>query len=234
VFSRLIIRYTLIFLGICVPHSLNGVAHISHSKYALPQHARPLIIVDPGHGGSDEGATSGGAIEKELALTTSVLLRNYLYELGYRVIMTRHKDLYIPLDRRVSIANRTHATLFVSLHYNSASSSEAYGAEVFYCGSGNPFRVKQSKKLASLVLKQLILQANLLSRGIKRGNFYVIRHVKTPAILVEGGFITNSKERFHLLHDTKHLERIARGVALGVDQYIKWNQSTFKPPYKVK
>src|SRR5580692_734960 len=72
-------------------------------KISVQQHAKPLIILDPGHGGSDEGAKIHYFMEKKLTLMTSLLLRKYLNEMGYRVIMTRSKDVFIPLQRRVSI-----------------------------------------------------------------------------------------------------------------------------------
>ena len=99
---------------------------------SLPQHAKPLIILDPGHGGSDEGAKIHFFMEKSLTLMTSLLLRKHLNELGYRVIMTRSKDVFIPLYRRVSIANKTKAALFVSVHFNSSPSPDAHGIEIFY------------------------------------------------------------------------------------------------------
>ncbi len=190
-----------------------------------PQHAKSLIIIDPGHGGPDEGAKMKTIMEKKLALQTSFFVRRYLYELGYRVIMTRSKDSFIPLARRVSIANNTHAALFVSVHYNSSPSPEAYGVEIFYCHSGNSKRVQESKKLAALTLKQLTFQTNAFSRGVKSGNFYVIRESSVPAILVEGGFITNDQERSNL-KDLKYLEKIGKGIALGIDTYLRSCSST--------
>lgn len=189
-------------------------------KIALPQHAKPLIILDPGHGGSDEGAKVHYFMEKRLTLMTTLLLRKYLDEMGYRVIMTRSKDVYIPLHRRVSIANKTKAILFVSVHYNSSPSSEAHGIEVFYNGSGDQKRVQQSKKLAASVLGELTGHTQALSRGVKNGNFHVIRETTMPAILVEGGFMTNPDERTQL-RDKKYLEKIAKGMALGIDKYLK-------------
>lgn len=189
-------------------------------KISLPQHAKPLIILDPGHGGSDEGAKVHYFMEKRLTLMTSLLLRKCLDEMGYRVIMTRSKDVFIPLDRRVSIANKTKAALFVSVHYNSSPSSSAHGIEVFYNGKGDQKRVQQSRKLAGAVLKELTTQTHALSRGVKNGNFHVIRETSMPAILVEGGFMTNFEERSNL-RDKSYLEKIAKGIAQGIDKYLK-------------
>ena len=189
-------------------------------KISVPQHAKPLIILDPGHGGTDEGAKIHYFMEKRLTLMTTLLLRKYLNEMGYRVIMTRSKDVFIPLHRRVSIANKTKAVLFVSMHYNSSPSPDAHGIEIFYHSGSDHKRAQQSKEVGSLVLKELIGQTHALSRGVKNGNFHVIRETAMPAILVEGGFMTNIVERSNL-RDKKYLEQIAKGVALGIDKYIK-------------
>jgi N-acetylmuramoyl-L-alanine amidase len=186
---------------------------------SLPQHAKPLIILDPGHGGSDEGAKIHFFMEKSLTLMTSLLLRKHLNELGYRVIMTRSKDVFIPLYRRVSIANKTKAALFVSVHFNSAPAPDAHGIEVFYY-NGNQPRARQSRALSQLILKELIAQTHALSRGVKAGNFHVIRDTSMPAVLVEGGFMTNKEERSNL-RDKEYIDKIAKGIALGIDKYLK-------------
>ena len=189
-------------------------------KISVPQHAKPLVILDAGHGGTDEGAKVNYFMEKRLTLMTTLLVRKYLEEIGYRVIMTRSKDVFIPLHRRASIANKTKAVLFVSIHYNSSPSSDAHGIEVFYYGGNDPKRAQQSRKLATSVLSDLVHQTNALSRGVKNGNFYVIRETHMPAILIEAGFMTNTEERANL-RDKRYLEKIAKGISLGIDKYLK-------------
>jgi N-acetylmuramoyl-L-alanine amidase len=189
-------------------------------KISVPQHAKPLIILDAGHGGADEGAKVHFFMEKRLTLMTTLLLRKYLNEMGYRVIMTRSKDVFIPLHRRVSIANKTHAVLFVSIHYNSSPSPDAHGIEIFYHGGSEHKRVQQSRQLGQSILGELISQTHALSRGVKSGNFHVIRETSMPAVLVEGGFMTNLQERSNL-RDKKYLDKVAKGVALGIDKYLK-------------
>jgi N-acetylmuramoyl-L-alanine amidase len=186
---------------------------------SLPQHAKPLIILDPGHGGSDEGAKIHFFMEKSLTLMTTLLLRKHLNELGYRVIMTRSKDVFIPLYRRVTIANKTKAALFVSVHYNSAPSPDAHGIEVFYY-NGSHHRASQSRRLSHLILKELISHTHALSRGVKAGNFHVIRDTTMPAVLVEGGFMTNKEERSNL-RDKEYIDKIAKGIAHGIDKFLK-------------
>src|SRR5262249_40428708 len=98
----------------------------------------------------------------------------FLEELGYRVIMTRSKDVFISLQGRVSVANKTKAVLFISIHYNSAPSAEAHGIEVFYAG-GRSKRGEQSRVFARSVLTEVVDQTKALSRGVKVGNYHVLR-----------------------------------------------------------
>lgn len=187
---------------------------------SIPQHAKPLVILDAGHGGSDEGAKVHFFQEKKVALSTVLLLKKYLDEMGYRVILTRSRDVYIPLHRRVSIANRTRAILFVSVHYNASQSREAKGIEVFYCPGEDMWKTQASKKLASSILSHLVNHTQADSRGVKAGNFHVIRETQMPAVLVEAGFITNLEER-SFLRDKNYLEKVAKGIAVGIDKYLK-------------
>lgn len=181
---------------------------------------KPLIVIDAGHGGTDEGAKVNTFMEKKIALTTSLLAKKHLEELGYRVILTRSRDIYLPLPRRTTIANKTNGSLFVSVHFNSSPSSEARGIEIFYYDSKEMWRTRASKRLASCILGGVIGQTDAHSRGVKQGNFHVIRETEMPAVLVEGGFITNKDERAKL-RERAYLDRLAIGIAQGIDKYLR-------------
>lgn len=181
------------------------------------------IIIDPGHGGTDRGARAKTPFceEKRVCLQTSRLVKKYLDQLGYHVVMTRTTDVYIPLPRRVEIANQARASLFVSVHYNASRNPTAQGIEVFYCDSKEEkVRTASSKKLADSILSRVIRRTSATSRGVKKGNLFVIRETSMPAVLVEGGFISNLDERSNL-KDHEYLDKIARGIADGIDQYFK-------------
>jgi N-acetylmuramoyl-L-alanine amidase len=183
----------------------------------------PTIILDVGHGGTDRGARAHVPYceEKKLCLLTARLVRQYLDRLGYHVVMTRNTDDFVSLPKRVEIASQAHGNIFVSVHFNSSRSSEAEGIEVFFFdGKENKTRTGASKKLADSVLSKLIRRTRANSRGVKKGNFYVIRETSMPAILVEGGFISNPTERV-LLKSRDYQEKIARGIADGIDAYFK-------------
>jgi len=188
----------------------------------------PMIVIDAGHGGTDMGARAKEPYceEKKITLTTARLVKKYLVQLGYRVVMTRDSDANISLARRVEIASQADADLFVSVHFNSTRTQSVHGIEVFFSeslptdGSVHPSRVTSSRKLADAILPRLIEWTEAVSRGVKRGNFYVIREATMPAVLIEGGFISNQEERTKL-RTREFQEKIARGIAEGVDAYFK-------------
>jgi N-acetylmuramoyl-L-alanine amidase len=191
----------------------------------------PVVVLDVGHGGTDRGARGHLPYceEKKLCLLTARLVKQYLDQLGYRVVMTRNTDAFIPLPRRVEIANQAQGNIFVSVHFNSSRSPEAQGIEVFFHdGRDDRTRANASKKLADAVLSRVIRRTAASSRGVKKGNFFVIRETSMPAILVEGGFISNPDERV-LLKSRDYQEKIARGIADGVDQYFKARWKKSKP-----
>ncbi|MCK4934219.1 MAG: N-acetylmuramoyl-L-alanine amidase [Simkaniaceae bacterium] len=184
------------------------------------KHRGGLIIVDPGHGGFDRGAACFSCVEKTLTLSTAQMIKKYLNALGYKVVMTRTRDNFISLKKRASIANTTNAKLFLSVHYNSAKSTSASGIEVFYYDSKNKWKRSSSEGLAKNILSEMIQSSGAVSRGVKMGNFHVLRESRMPSVLIEGGFITNQKERDKLL-DIKYQEMIAKSIADGVDSYLK-------------
>jgi N-acetylmuramoyl-L-alanine amidase len=201
--------------------SLHGVQGSYEASSSVSTSAlKPLIVLDAGHGGTDEGAKVNAFMEKKLSLTATILVKKHLEEMGYRVIMTRSRDVYLPLPRRVSIANKTKGSLFVSVHFNSSPSTEAQGIEIFYFDSKELWRTRASKRLANCILGRIISQTDAHSRGIKQGNFHVIRETDMPAVLVEGGFMTNREERGKL-REREYLDKLAVGIALGIDKYMR-------------
>ena len=179
----------------------------------------PLIVIDAGHGGSDEGAKVQTVMEKRITLTTALLAKKHLEKMGYRVILTRSRDIFVSLPKRSAIANKSKAAAFVSIHFNSSPNRSAKGIEIYFYDAKDPSRSRASKKLANTVLYEIVDQTAAVSRGARKGNFHVVRETTMPAVLVEGGFMTNYDERF-LLKDRKYLEKIAKGIALGVQKFL--------------
>jgi N-acetylmuramoyl-L-alanine amidase len=179
-----------------------------------------LVVIDPGHGGYDLGARMAACDEKSLSLSTALLVKKYLTEMGYRVILTRSRDSFLPLEKRAAIANETKSKLFVSIHFNAAKNPVAKGIEVFFHASEDKIKSGFSKKLAARVLSKIIDKTMAESRGVKEGNFYVIRETRMPSILIEAGFMTHPEE-LHLLKDINYRDKIARGIAEGIESYFK-------------
>jgi len=185
---------------------------------------KSFIIIDPGHGGHDVGTQSTGKPryqEKSLNLVTAQFVKSYLQQMGYRVLMTREDDRFISLEKRTKMANEQKPVLFVSIHYNSAPSAEAQGIEVFYYQSQeNKMRTNKSKKLAQAILQYTLIETHAKSRGVKQGNFAVIRETNMPAILIEGGFLTNESE-MQKIKDPAYLKKMAKGIVEGINEYLK-------------
>lgn len=176
--------------------------------------ANKLIVIDPGHGGTDPGAISGGYIEKNMNLKLSLAIRKSLIDYGYDVQMTRITDVYVGLNDRAMIANNKNADLCISVHHNSFTSSAAYGTEVYYTteymdsnirnkiiaqGKKDPntthtSKVAESKKLSDKFAPLLSSATGLYNRGSKAMNLCVGRNTYMPFILLEAGFITNSTD----------------------------------------
>lgn len=199
----------------------------SPPPFVCPQmdkrNSKYLIVIDAGHGGDDFGAHSNHRPyyqEKHLNLSTANLVKTYLSQYGYQTVMTRTRDLFISLDKRAAFANGKKPDLFVSVHYNSAPSKEAEGIEVyFYRSEKDKIRTKESKLLAQCVLEDVIENTRAKSRGVKHGNFAVIRETNMPAILIEGGFLTNDRE-MEKIKDPVYLKKLAWGIAKGIHEYI--------------
>lgn len=226
IFNKSVVLFFLCMIGMIAhaPRVFSAdMAAARDSAYRLAQNPgikHPLIVLDAGHGGTDEGTKVNALKEKRLTLVTVFLIKKYLEEMGYRVALTRGRDIFLSLPKRVSIANKSKATLFVSVHYNSAPSVDAHGIEIFYYDSKEIWRSRASKRLAHCLLHRMIDQTEAASRGVKAGNFHVIRETAMPSVIVEAGFITNQKER-QKLKDREYIDRVALGIAQGIDKYIK-------------
>jgi N-acetylmuramoyl-L-alanine amidase len=173
------------------------------------------VVIDAGHGGHDKGGQWGLVYEKHLALDTSVRLENHLKAMGFHTVMTRRSDYFISLPQRVSIGNRYKNAIFVSVHYNYTWKQGVSGIETFYHSAA-------SKRLAQLVQTGMLNRVRGVNRNAKFARYYVIRNSNIPAILVEGGFVSNTSER-NRLKSGWYRDAIARGVADGIQRYRRGN-----------
>lgn len=166
------------------------------------------VVIDPGHGGHDNGGKIGNVFEKFLAFDVSLRLERYLNGKGIRTELTRRSDVFVPLGDRAAQANRIPGSIFVSIHFNWVSYGGPSGTETFYCGS-NGF------PLANAIQSTIAAGLGTPNRGVKFARYKVIRDCRVPAALMEGGFISTAKERSRIL-DPKYRQRLAELMGDGI------------------
>jgi len=206
-------------------------------------HELPVIVIDPGHGGNDEGAKRGGVLEKNETLDVARRLSAILHAYNLRTIMTRDSDRYVPLPERVDVANRIDNAIFVSIHFNDSNSRSVEGVETYYSDQKVPAQhewtwvgffndstssTDESEALAGYIQVALVSKTNTADRGIKSRRLFVTRNTRCPSALVEAGFLSNSIERA-LLDNGDYRERLAGGIASGIIEFIK-NQPQYTTP----
>lgn len=170
------------------------------------------IVIDPGHGGKDPGASGNGLVEKEIVLDVSKRVNSKLFNSLAKVVMTRESDTYPTLEARVNQAEKSGADMFVSIHVNSFTSGAASGTETWY---DSTYAAAASKELAEEIQKELVKALGTNDRGVKEGGFYVVKHTKMPSVLVELAFISNSSDADKLASNTyrqKAADAIYRGI----------------------
>ena len=176
--------------------------------------AGKVIMIDPGHGGHDPGASTEDAIEKKINLSVALKLRDMLVQAGATVIMTRDTDVYTSLTDRSSLANRIMPDVFISIHSNSAWAVTAAGSESYY----NNLEFF-SKQLATFVLDELVKVTGQTRRRVEFGDLHVVRETFMPSTLIELGFISNAAERARLISD-EYQDKAALGIFNGLEKYF--------------
>jgi N-acetylmuramoyl-L-alanine amidase len=179
------------------------------------------IMIDAGHGGSDPGASgysSNGTklVEKELVLDMSKRIQSRLTSTMSKVLMTRTGDTYPTLNERVTKANNSGADIFVSMHVNSYSTSSPHGTETWW---NSTYESADSKLLAEEIQKELIATLGTYDRGVKHGDFRVIKDTKIPSVLVEIAFVSNKGDA-DLLADPAFRQKAADAVYRGIISYF--------------
>ena len=196
------------------------------------------VVVDPGHGGYDKGQVSRCGYEKDFALDVARKLRPLLVSKGLRVIMTREGDYFVPLEVRAQIANKARDSIFVSIHFNASNDDpNATGFEIFsFTPRGAPSTSDsavapsalstqpgsavdaQSTALSACIYHSLLGHLPEYDRGIKRARFAVLRLTKVPAVLIEGGFLTEQGQ-CKLIARKEWRAKLAHAVSVGIESY---------------
>jgi N-acetylmuramoyl-L-alanine amidase len=177
------------------------------------------VMIDIGHGGSDNGASGNELIEKDINLKVGIMLYNYLSQYDVEVRTTRNSDVTLSNDVRVELVNSYNPDLCVSVHHNAASAAEARGAEVIHAHYD-----EYDDKLANEILANMATigmpKRRIFTKLNSRGDdwYYMIRRIwdtNTHAIIVEGGFVTNAEDAALLKSDDfLKLESVAIGSAI--------------------
>jgi N-acetylmuramoyl-L-alanine amidase len=196
------------------------------------------VVLDPGHGGHDKGAVGRYGYEKNFALDVARKLRPLLQAKGLRVIMTREGDYFVPLEVRAQIANAARDSIFVSIHFNATDRDpNATGFEIFsFTPRGAPSTSDtslalsalnmqagstvdtQSMALSSCIYHSLLGHTPEFDRGIKRARFAVLRLTRVPAVLIEGGFLTERGES-ELIAKSDWRTKLAQSISVGIQNY---------------
>ncbi len=203
----------------------------------LPQSM--IIVLDPGHGGHDNGAICNSIKEKNITLDIAQRVAKKLTDCGHKVILTRNVDNFITLDQRTNIANQQKASIFVSIHCNSAESKTANGIETFVLtpyGQPSYNRVKTASCdfkrcinnkfdqtnliLAYNIQKTLVERLRANDRGIKHSRFHVLKALNCPGILIECGFLSNLNDR-QKLSSEKYRQALAGAIFEGIIKFSK-------------
>ena len=211
-----------------LPHS-----PLSHHKKAEPF---ALVILDPGHGGQDSGARAGSVLEKDLTLDVVQRVDRLLGAQGISTLLTRTGDSYVSLSERAQLINRASKAIVVSVHFDEGPRPDVSGIETYFAAQQNtgvptiaswlPFLQKianvqanvESQSLAQFIQQQLVAKTQAINRGTKAEQFYVLANVRHPAVLVEGGFLTNKNE-IGKLAVANYREQLAVAISDGILKY---------------
>ena len=235
VLTKKIFLYHSVVIILCILFiTLFTIFLMAHSDYPVD------IVIDPGHGGIDGGTTNNGILEKEINLSIAKKLKTHLEAKGYKVVLTRDKDISLEkmsslsggrhvkdLNARVSIINKSNAKLFLSIHMNcQLKDAGADGSYVLYSD-----KLPQNKAISYCIQRAL---NSIVIDGQKRtihnpqtADFYILRNTKVPGALIEAAFLSNDRERELLLTDDFR-ETISKSIANGIEQFLNEPSNTSK------
>ena len=194
-----------------------------------------VIFLDPGHGGKDPGAQYLGLKEKDLNLQVSQQLKTKLESLGYKVIMSRSSDVYLDfITERSRMSNETNADMFISIHFNATGHGLDSGEDGIQTYTylptenipsvinkkwhDNPTRLKYSYKLGSYIHQSVLATTQAKDAGLLAKSFAVLRETNKPAVLLELGYMDDSKES-QKIRTKEYQQKLVDGIVQGIQQY---------------
>ena len=188
---------------------LCGILSTLNAQRDVARDQNPIVIIDPGHGGTDAGAISRiGSKEKEITLSVAskmLVLHSRLYKKPIELYLTRYTDTLISLNDRTQLAKKLKADVFISIHCNQAINRTAAGTEV-YIHPKSEVQAEESAYLGFTIQKGLADILGIKNRGIKYGNFQVLRDSETSCttVLLELGFLSQNDEVVYLTKEESH------------------------------
>ncbi|MCQ6528542.1 N-acetylmuramoyl-L-alanine amidase [Bacillus mycoides] len=191
-----------------------------------------MIIIDPGHGGTDPGKATQGLHESDIVLDTSKRLQSLLEKhTPFRVLLTRETDIRLgekqgeDLKNRVDFAKEHNGDVFVSIHANASKNHDGYGTETFYYKGSEKKEVNEREKdsymLADKIQKRLVKALDTRDRGVREGDLYVLRENEMPAVLTELAFLDNSAD-YEKLASESGRQIAGEAIYAGILDYYEW------------
>ena len=194
-----------------------------------------VVFLDPGHGGRDPGAVYNGLREKDLNMSIYRKLRSELEKLGYTVLTSRDKDVYVDyVTERSEMVNKTDADVFISIHFNATGvpGANRSGVETYIyepdpditprinkVAHDDPTRLSESKRLADNIHNSVVSIAGANDRGVHGSNYAVLRETVKPAVLLELGYIDSPE--YKKISDDKYQNKLVEGIVTGLRNFYK-------------
>ena len=194
------------------------------------------VILDPGHGGMDQGTANKWGTEKDFALDVALQAREQLVRAGFKVEMTRSSDVAVSLEERIEFANRFPHAVFVSIHFNSGGgtgiesyllapdgvTSNASGEAHATASDSQPNEGNAQDglnvALTAAIHAALLSHVSAFDRGVRHARFKVLRDIRVPAVLLEAGFLTDALEA-QRIGTTQYREQLGAAIAQGIQTY---------------
>lgn len=174
------------------------------------------VVIDPGHGGEDPGATGvSGSYEKDFTLSLAKKVSQLLEkEEQLQVYMTRQEDAFLSAEKRERphYANSIPADLYVSIHANTFEDSSVSGTETYYYD-------RKSKALANIMHQSILEATGFKDRGVRKEDYFVLKDTTMPAVLLEVGYITNPENEGQMLKDDFQ-QQVAEAIVSGIKNYL--------------
>ena len=186
---------------------------INKNKEEITKKAGIKVVIDPGHGGYDTGASYGGFEEKDINIVISEKLKKSLENYGITVFLTRDEDSFLSLAERIEIINSIKPNVVISIHGNALVTSHAIrGVETYYWTA-------QSQRLAYYVQRSILTHLKIPDHFIRKARFYVLRHTSSPAVLAELGFLSNHEDR-QLLTSLSTQDEYAKALSEAILRFL--------------